>query len=464
MGIDVRLNSDTQARVIDSLVLCGDISALSPQERARYYIEFCNALGLNAASKPLEILRLNGKEVLYPTRGATDQLAAMHRLNREIIDGPKLIDLAGTKLVYCVCRATHPNGRVETAVATVALSDPANVLMKCETKAKRRATLSILGLGLLDETEVEAIPASAKSPAEPIVLEHAQLEDSAEEHAHAKEEPEAVVRFLDELQQLTSPDLWNCAAVWVRSEAGLRQVVDSETLHELQLKAKGHAPDATSMDAWKWACECLVAQESSSWVAESVKVFLEAKEPTEFVISWKAKAEFVKGIADQYAKLCWQLHWRGYCKLFGLRPSQDAFKRALTEPQPPEGNGKGSKKSSSASAQASAEQAAPAEGNVSSLVPLIESKRYANDAEEWKNHCARYKHREHALNSWAKHFDTFRAAGEQVYRARLHVAAERLQALVNAADVEVCKVAFLNMERIAQANARKHAAKKAVGQ
>jgi hypothetical protein len=35
----------------------------------------------------------------------------------------------------------------------------ANALMKAETKAKRRATLSICGLGFLDETEIEDIPA-----------------------------------------------------------------------------------------------------------------------------------------------------------------------------------------------------------------------------------------------------------------------------------------------------------------
>ncbi|MDQ3831524.1 MAG: hypothetical protein M3361_19940 [Candidatus Tectomicrobia bacterium] len=34
----------------------------------------------------------------------------------------------------------------------------ANALMKCETKAKRRVTLSIAGLGWLDETEIETIP------------------------------------------------------------------------------------------------------------------------------------------------------------------------------------------------------------------------------------------------------------------------------------------------------------------
>jgi hypothetical protein len=157
-------DAHTQAKVIESLVLRGDLSGLGPVERARYYVQMCEGLGLNPHAQPFAFLRLNGKEVLYATRGATDQLAAIHKLNREIVDGPKVIDLAGTKLVYAVCRATHPNGRVETATATVPLVDPMNVLMRCETKAKRRATLSILGLGVLDEMELETIPANVQEP------------------------------------------------------------------------------------------------------------------------------------------------------------------------------------------------------------------------------------------------------------------------------------------------------------
>jgi hypothetical protein len=159
-GIDGR----TGPRVIESLVIRGDLSGLGPADRAKFYVAMCEGLGLNPHAQPFAFLRLNGKEVLYATRGATDQLAAIHKLNREIIDGPKVIDLAGTKLVYAVCRATHPNGRIETATATVPLVDPVNVLMKAETKAKRRATLSILGLGVLDEMELETIPANVQEP------------------------------------------------------------------------------------------------------------------------------------------------------------------------------------------------------------------------------------------------------------------------------------------------------------
>ena len=162
---------------LESLVLRGDISGLTADQKVQHYLGMCRILGLDPATQPLAYLRLSGKEVLYVTRGATDRLAAMHGLNREIIDGPRVMDLAGTKLVYAVCRATLPGGRYETATATVPLTDPVNVLMKCETKCKRRATLAILGLGLLDETETETIPGAEvvePAPARPLVdLAHA---------------------------------------------------------------------------------------------------------------------------------------------------------------------------------------------------------------------------------------------------------------------------------------------------
>ena len=150
------------ATVAESLVTKGDLSALTPAERARHYIRTCEHLGLNANAQPFSFLLLNGKLVMYANRGATDQLASMNRVNREIIDGPKVIDLGGMKVVYCVARASLPNGRTETAIATVPMVDPVNVLMKAETKAKRRVTLSILGLGVLDETETDTIPGAVR--------------------------------------------------------------------------------------------------------------------------------------------------------------------------------------------------------------------------------------------------------------------------------------------------------------
>jgi len=189
-------------KIVESLVVKGDISGLSPDEKARYYLQMCASLGLNPASHPLAFLKLQGRETLYASRGATDQLAAIHKLNREIIDGPKLIEFGGMKMVYAQARVTHPNGRSETATATLPLTDPVNVLMKCETKAKRRATLSILGLGMLDESELETLPIHYEQSTSLPSLFEETTEKPRELQPPSKETPQLPAKtIVDELFQ-----------------------------------------------------------------------------------------------------------------------------------------------------------------------------------------------------------------------------------------------------------------------
>ncbi len=223
--------SDTVGVAAESLVTRGDWSGLSPLDRARVYIEVCEQHGLNPLSQPFTFLRLNGKEVLYATRGATDQLAAIHRINREIVDGPKVVDIGGTKVAYAVCRATHPNGRFETATATLPLVDPVNLYMKLETKAKRRATLSILGLGLLDETEMDTIPASAKGiadQADPVMVRAELTARSVTDHAAlagptagdvVAETPAMLGLFEEHVAEIELPG--EAVAVWMKHRAEL---------------------------------------------------------------------------------------------------------------------------------------------------------------------------------------------------------------------------------------------------
>ena len=200
-------------RVAESLVTRGDLSDLTPAERARHYINTCDGLGLNPASQPFSFLTLQGKLVMYANRGASDQLAAMHRVTRRITRGPEEITLGGQKLVICVAEASMPNGRVETSIATVPMTDPVNVLMKAETKAKRRVTLSILGLGMLDETELETIPASAKGSA--VQVDVTVQRDDAPAQLAA---PDALAAFRDALTY--THDLAGVVAVYQAADLG----------------------------------------------------------------------------------------------------------------------------------------------------------------------------------------------------------------------------------------------------
>ena len=64
-------------------------------------------------------------------------------------------------------QAEDKTGRCDESTGIVNITglkgtDLANELMKAETKAKRRVTLSICGLGMLDESEIDDVSKEAK--------------------------------------------------------------------------------------------------------------------------------------------------------------------------------------------------------------------------------------------------------------------------------------------------------------
>jgi hypothetical protein len=140
----------------------GDLSRLSEEERLNYYRAVCESLGLNPLTRPFEYLRLGGRLVLYATRAATDQLRQIHGVSINIMKQERVGDL------YVVhVRARARDGREDEDVGVVSLAglsqdDLVNAIMKAITKAKRRVTLSICGLGWLDESEIETIPGAER--------------------------------------------------------------------------------------------------------------------------------------------------------------------------------------------------------------------------------------------------------------------------------------------------------------
>lgn len=172
-------------RLVESVIVHGDLSRLSPGERAAYYARVCESTGLNPLTKPFEYLRLNGREILYATRTCTDQLRQIHGVSIRITARENVGD------VYVVtASATDRTGRIDEstgAVVTGTLAGEAlaNALMKAETKAKRRVTLSICGLGMLDESEIETIPSAALAPAGS-AIDQTYIDERAEAQARAK--------------------------------------------------------------------------------------------------------------------------------------------------------------------------------------------------------------------------------------------------------------------------------------
>lgn len=155
-----------QGSIIEAVIAQGDLSKLKPEQRVAYYTEVCRSVGLNPLTKPFEYITLNGKLTLYARKDATDQLRDIRKVSVVIASREQIGD------VYAVtARATTVDGRSDESIGAVSIASLkgdslANALMKAETKAKRRVTLSICGLGLLDETEIETIP-NARPVAEP---------------------------------------------------------------------------------------------------------------------------------------------------------------------------------------------------------------------------------------------------------------------------------------------------------
>lgn len=143
---------------IEQVVINGDLSRLQPPQRLAYYKSVCDSLGLNPLTRPFDYITLNGKLTLYAKRDATDQLRKIHRVSITKLER-ELSDDVYTVVAY----AQDKDGRTDTAIGAVSVANlkgeaRANAIMKAETKSKRRVTLSIVGLGWLDETEVDTIP------------------------------------------------------------------------------------------------------------------------------------------------------------------------------------------------------------------------------------------------------------------------------------------------------------------
>lgn len=154
--------------VLEQVIIKGDLAGLSADQRIEYYHRVCESVGLNPLTKPFEYITLNGKLTLYALRACTDQLRSVHNVSVEDVSES---ERDGVFIVTAKVR--NAAGRTDTSKGAVNISGLkgealANAIMKAETKAKRRATLSICGLGFLDESELETIPASAVSrPATP---------------------------------------------------------------------------------------------------------------------------------------------------------------------------------------------------------------------------------------------------------------------------------------------------------
>lgn len=165
-------------QLLSKLVLQGDLSSLTPQQKVEYVVALCNRLGLDPVTQPLKLLKIPDKktgtvkEVVYADRGCASQLNEKFGLSHQITKTEQIGDVF---IVHDRC--SSPDGRFTDEIGAVALSgyegkalsasQIQNALMHARTKASRRSTLSHIGLGMLDETEAATIQDAQVIPVTP---------------------------------------------------------------------------------------------------------------------------------------------------------------------------------------------------------------------------------------------------------------------------------------------------------
>ncbi len=151
---------DLDAQILSNIIIRGDISSLTPAQKIDYYNAFCRYVGLNAITQPFAILKMkDNKEVLYAKKEATEQLRSLKGISITQLTG----DLVGGVIYKVTAVGQNAQGRTDAATGAVSVKGLqgealANAIMKAESKAKRRLTLSLSGLGMMDESEIETVP------------------------------------------------------------------------------------------------------------------------------------------------------------------------------------------------------------------------------------------------------------------------------------------------------------------
>jgi hypothetical protein len=230
----------TVAEAIEKVLIQGDLSPLSPEQRVAYYNACCKSLGLNPLTSPFTYIAFKeydndsgsgqAKLQLYANKSCTEQLRKIHGVS--VIQSQK--EITDDYAIYEV-QVQDRTLRMDSAVGIVPLfkftregkkplgmRERANAIMKAHTKAKRRATLSICGLAFLDESELDTMRVVGGVSPEGRVYEIAQ-----ENGSHEK--AQAVLRGkIEEASQSSNPKVQDLAREALRTMPPRKVLTEAE--------------------------------------------------------------------------------------------------------------------------------------------------------------------------------------------------------------------------------------------
>jgi hypothetical protein len=146
------------AEDIEKALLVGNLATLTAEQRQSYYMAICQSAGLNPLTRPFTLMKNKGGDLFfYANKECAEQLRSRDAVSLQILSRETESDVG----IYTVTiRASLPNGRKEDAQGVVDITNLkgqalADARMRAESKAKRRATLAICGLGFAGEEDRE---------------------------------------------------------------------------------------------------------------------------------------------------------------------------------------------------------------------------------------------------------------------------------------------------------------------
>jgi hypothetical protein len=143
--------------IISDLVLKGDMRQFAPDQKVKYYNALCQSLNLNPLTRPFDLIVLNNRETLYANKSCAEQLRKLNKIS--IVEMTKN---RNGNIYEVTVKAVDGEGRYEISTGAISIdglgsAEIAIAIMKAETKAKRRVTLALSGLGMADESELDHI-------------------------------------------------------------------------------------------------------------------------------------------------------------------------------------------------------------------------------------------------------------------------------------------------------------------
>jgi hypothetical protein len=271
----------TVSEAVEKCLIVGDLTPLTVEQRLEYYKTLCKSLGLNPLTRPFEYIVFTnrdeddvpdnpqqqqapqGKMVLYARADCAAQLRKIHKVGIR----PRARRYREGEFYNVEIDLFTLDGRTDTAIGIVPLkkwkrvgSNPnaqkqlvdlngrelANAMMKAETKAKRRGTLSICGLHMLDESELDGLVGyGTVTPGGRRMITIAPGAESLEEGADLYEHAVELAR-LDKDSQLPFKELVAHYEQKLRSEAKMtpqqREAVENRPAAALPPRAPAPAP------------------------------------------------------------------------------------------------------------------------------------------------------------------------------------------------------------------------------